>query len=99
MCLILLNLDNSEALKNGENKNCNDEYRCYIFYNNCKECFPLEFSTLLNFFNERLRLDNVADKNTGEKSNDGHNHAVADKVKEIKELEADDCEVTPDAVA
>ncbi len=93
-----LNLDDAEAFKNRENKNCNDADGSDIFNDNCEKCFPFKLSALFNFFNKCFRFNNITYKNAGEKSNDWHNHTIAYKVEEVKELESNNGKFAPDAV-
>lgn len=73
--------------------------RCKILDNKCKQSFSLELTAYLNFLCNSSRLDNIADEYTGKESNDRHKHAIADKVKEVKELHTDNGNCTPYAVA
>ena len=75
----------SKNLHNGKYKDCNKANRCNIFNNYGIESFYFKFPVYLSFFDNRLRLDHISDKNAGKEGNNWHQNAVADKIKEIKQ--------------
>ena len=95
-----LQLENAERVEHRRNKDQHDTDRCDVFDDYGKHFLALELDAVaLHLGNNRLRLNEIADENTGAKRHDRHENAVGDEIEEIKELHADDFDKAEKSVA
>ena len=88
-----LNLNYSEHIKYGRNKNKHYAHGCNILNNNIEKLFAREFACKLDFVGNGFGLDNITDKYAGKECNYRHKHAVAYEIEHIKECESCDSDM------
>ena len=83
--------DNTHGLKNREAEDKHDADRCDVLDNNGEKALGLELvAAFLSLGNKSLGLEEIADKDAGDKCDYRHQNAVTDEIEEVKEAVAND---------
>ena len=94
-----LNTDHAKGIQHRGEQNEQDAERCDEADHDAEQLFAAEGARKLDLLGDRLRLEEISDKDTGTQRDNGHEYAVADEIKEIEELHAEYLHILPCAVA
>ena len=92
-------LHDIKSIENRGNKNQKNTNGGDVANHHRKQLLALEFAADRHLVDNGLGLQEIANQQAGGEGHDGHQNAVADKVKEIKELHAERSDLAPDAGA
>ena len=95
----VLYANNPKRREQGRNKDHDKKDGGNVFEDDGKEALCLEGGGCLDFIDNGFGLYDKADQDTSQKGHDGHKDAVADEIKQIKELHTENFDLAQDAIA